>query len=253
MQPERLADILRRVEAGQLPAAAALAQLAHLGYDDLDFAKLDHHRHLRCGFPEVVFGAGKSDEQVLAIAAALLERGENLFVTRLRPETAAALRHRYPQAEHDALAQCLSCCPHPTAPRPGHIGILSAGSSDAPVAREAWQTLRFFGHSPELIQDVGVAGLHRLLAQAPRLRELQVLIVVAGMEGALPSVVAGLLPLPVVAVPTSVGYGASFGGIAALLGMLNSCASGVTVCNIDNGFGAACAAARICRLLPSPE
>ena len=252
MDRDRLHHLLERVRAGELPVAEALAAAGELGVADLDFAKIDYHRHLRCGFPEVIFGAGKTPTQIIGILRDFAARGANALVTRLAPEAAAVVQAELPAAQYLAEAGVLTLLAQPPTPRAGRIGILSAGTSDARVAREATETLRFLGFTPTLIQDVGVAGIHRLLAKQRELRELQVIIVVAGMEGALPSVVAGLVAVPVIAVPTSVGYGASFGGVAALLGMLNSCGSGVTVCNIDNGFGAAAAAARITGLLAPP-
>lgn len=220
---------------------------------DLGFARVDTDRQRRCGFPEVVFGEGKTPEQVLAIARTILEHSRTLLVTRATAAHAALVAHAWPAARWHAAARCITVELTPATPLPGAIGVVCAGTSDLPVAEEAAVTLEIFGNRVERITDVGVAGLHRLLAERDRLSSCHVLIVVAGMEGALPSVVAGLVDRPVIAVPTSIGYGANFGGLAALLGMLTSCGSGVTVVNIDNGFGAAYAAAQINRLANAPR
>lgn len=212
---------------------------------DLGFARVDTDRVQRCGFPEVVFGAGKTPEQVVGIARVLLEKHRVLLVSRASEEQHAALSAEFPAAQWHGRARCLTVELDPWPKKEGVIGVICAGTSDLPVADEAAVTLEIFGNRVDRIADVGVAGIHRLLAVRDRLEACNALIVVAGMEGALPSAVAGLVSKPVIAVPTSVGYGASFGGIAALLGMLNSCGSGVTVVNIDNGFGAAYAAAQI--------
>ena len=218
---------------------------------DLGFARVDTDRQRRCGFAEVVFGQGKTADQVLAIARTLLANGKTLLVTRATPAHAEAVASAWPGTRWHEAARCITVELEPAPKLPGAIGLVCAGTSDLPVAEEASVTLEIFGNHVERITDVGVAGLHRLLAERERLRACNVLIVVAGMEGALPSVVAGLVDRPVIAVPTSTGYGASFGGVAALLGMLTSCGSGVTVVNIDNGFGAAYAAAQINRLASS--
>ena len=215
---------------------------------DLGFARVDTDRQRRCGFSEVVFGQGKTPEQVLAIARTLLEHGRTLLVTRATAAHAEAIAHVWPVTRWHEAARCITVELDPAPQLAGAIGVVCAGTSDLPVAEEAAVTLEIFGNRVERITDVGVAGLHRLLAERDRLSACHVLIVVAGMEGALPSVVAGLVDRPVIAVPTSIGYGANFGGLAALLGMLTSCGSGVTVVNIDNGFGAAYAAAQINRL-----
>ncbi len=218
---------------------------------DLGFARVDVDRRRRTGFPEVIFGQGKTPAEVAQIAAVILEREPVLLATRITREQYDAVRNEFPAAVFHERARCLTIEREPL-PKSRHaIGVVAAGTSDLPVAEEAAVTLEIFGNPVERVYDAGVAGLHRLLAETDRLRECAVLIVVAGMEGALPSVVAGLVDKPVIAVPTSVGYGASFGGLAALLGMLNSCGSGVTVVNIDNGFGAAYAAATINRLIGS--
>ena len=219
---------------------------------DLGFARVDIDRVRRCGFPEVIFGAGKTPEEVLAIGRVLLEKNGVLLVSRSNEEQHRALSSAFPTARWHARARCLTVELEPWPKCEAVVGVICAGTSDLPVADEAAVTLEIFGNRVERITDVGVAGVHRLLAARDRLEACSVLIVVAGMEGALPSAVAGLVSKPVIAVPTSVGYGASFGGLAALLGMLNSCGSGVTVVNIDNGFGAAYAAAQITLLLAPP-
>ena len=219
------------------------------GFVDLGFARVDSDRARRCGFPEVIFGAGKTPADVLAIGRTILAKERVLLVSRANEEQHRALSAEFPDARWHARARCITVETEPLPKNDGTIGVLCAGTSDLPVADEAAVTLEIFGNHVERITDVGVAGIHRLLAERDRLEACNVLIVVAGMEGALPSAVAGLVSKPVIAVPTSVGYGASFGGLAALLGMLNSCGSGVTVVNIDNGFGAAYAAAQINRQL----
>jgi len=213
--------------------------------DDLHFAKPDYARQQRCGVPEVIYGAGKTASQIVAIMRALNDAGQNAFATRVTPEQAAAVRAELPDAVYRAEAHILTRDVIPLPPRTGKIAVLCAGTSDLPVAEEAAVTAERLGATVERVYDVGVAGLHRLLSRVERFADACAIIVVAGMEGALPSVVGGLIDKPVIAVPTSVGYGASFNGLAALLGMLNTCAAGVTVVNIDNGFGACVAAARI--------
>jgi NCAIR mutase (PurE)-related protein len=212
---------------------------------DLGFAQVDAHRALRKGFPEVVFGAGKTPEQVVKIAGKLLEAEPHVLVTRITVLHARALRRKFRDAAHHKLARCVTIDRKPLRKRPGAIAVVCAGTSDLPVAEEAAVTAEIMGNRVERVNDVGVAGVHRLLSRLDGIQRANVVIVVAGMEGALPSVVAGLVSKPVIAVPTSVGYGASFHGLAALLGMLNSCAGGVTVVNIDNGFGAGFAASQI--------
>ncbi len=214
----------------------------HLGY-----ARVDVDRRRRCGLPEVVFGQGKTPEEVLGIAQVLVEREGLLLVSRARDEQFAAVQSQFPDAVWHSRARCIVVERRPWEKIGGQVAVVCAGTSDLPVAEEAAVTLELFGNVVERISDVGVAGIHRLLAERERIEGCNVIVVVAGMEGALPSAVAGLVSKPIVAVPTSVGYGASFGGLAALLGMLNSCGSGVTVVNIDNGFGAAYAAATINR------
>ncbi len=220
-----------------------------MSFTDLGFARVDTDRQRRCGFPEVIFGAGKTPEELVAIGRTILENHGVLLASRVGEEHFRAVAAEFPSAQFHRRARCLTVELRPLPKRAGRIGVLCAGTSDLPVAEEAAITLEIFGNTVERIVDVGVAGIHRLLAERERMETCNVLIVVAGMEGALPSAVAGLVSKPVIAVPTSVGYGASFGGLAALLGMLNSCGSGVTVVNIDNGFGAAYAAAQINRLL----
>ena len=213
--------------------------------DDLHFAKPDYARQQRCGVPEVIYGAGKTASQIVAIIRALNDAGQNAFATRVTPEQAAAVREELPDAVYRAEARILVRDVVPLPPPAGKVAVLCAGTSDLPVAEEAAVTAERMGAAVERIYDVGVAGLHRLLSRVERFVDAHAIIVVAGMEGALPSVVGGLIDKPVIAVPTSVGYGAGFNGLAALLGMLNTCAAGVTVVNIDNGFGAGVAAARI--------
>jgi len=215
---------------------------------NLGFARIDSARRERCGRAEVIFGQGKTAEEIARIASVIYEREGHVLATRVSEEQASVIAGLLPQAVYHGRARCLTLGSAPVNARHSPVGVLCAGTSDLPVAEEAAITLEAFGRSVERIHDVGVAGIHRLLAVTDRIRSCSVLVVVAGMEGALPSAVAGLVDLPVIAVPTSVGYGASFDGIAALLGMVNSCASGVTVVNIDNGFGAACAADAILRL-----
>ncbi|HEX2638628.1 MAG TPA: nickel pincer cofactor biosynthesis protein LarB [Gemmatimonadales bacterium] len=248
MRAEQLEMLLADVAAGRVAPGAAVERLRHLPYEDLPYARIDHHRALRQGQPEVVFCEGKTVEQVVGICERLEAVTRSFLGTRATGEMAAALRQRFPQLEWNAVARTvlLAAPDAPPATR-GPVLVISAGTSDLPVAEEAAVVAEVFGARVERLVDVGVAGLHRLLAATDVLDHARVVIVVAGMEGALPSVVGGLVAVPVIAVPTSVGYGASFGGLAALLGMLNSCAAGITVVNIDNGFGAAVAASRICR------
>jgi pyridinium-3,5-biscarboxylic acid mononucleotide synthase len=243
---ERTRALLDRVASGEVDSTEALRQLALPDAESLSFATIDHHRALRQGFPEVVFAQGKTVEQVLAIASRLNAENEGFLITRVQPEMWSPLGECFPQAELHHLGRVAYLPPESPLPvRQGSVLIITAGTSDLPVAEEAAVCTRAFGGKVERLTDVGVAGIHRLLSRGEQLQSAAVIIVVAGMEGALPSVVGGLVAVPVIAVPTSVGYGASLGGIAALLSMLNSCAAGVTVVNIDNGFGAAYAAARI--------
>ncbi|HVT16192.1 MAG TPA: nickel pincer cofactor biosynthesis protein LarB [Thermoanaerobaculia bacterium] len=246
MNRERLQRLLEEVAAGAISPRRALDELADLPYADLGFAKLDLHRDLRSGLPETIYAEGKTAADLRAIAERLLQAHGRLLVTRLAPEAAADLRQALPEAVYHERARVLTCG-EPRAAEGAPIAVLAAGTSDLPVAEEAAVCAAWFGHTVERRHDVGVAGLHRLLDHLPALRRAGVVIAVAGMDGALPTVVAGLVPAPVVAVPTSVGYGASFGGLAALLTMLNACAPGIGVVNIDNGYGAAVLASRIAR------
>jgi NCAIR mutase (PurE)-related protein len=249
MEREALRGLLEQVRRGEIHPDAALARLRHLPFADVASARVDTHRALRHGLPEVLLGAGKTAEQIAEIALALRGAEQSVLVTRLEPETALRLRERLPEGDYDEPARLFWLGPAEV-PIVGHgtIAVVTAGTADLPVAREAIGVARRFGNKVESLFDVGVAGIHRLLASAETLRSARVVIAVAGMEGALPSVVGGLVDRPVIAVPTSVGYGASFGGLAALLGMLTSCASNVSVVNIDNGFGAAYVATLINRL-----
>ncbi len=246
---KQLQDLLDQVARGELEPAAAGERLLHAfrasPFEDLGFAKVDHHRSVRQGFPEVILGLGKTPAQIAAIAAEIVKRGSTLLVTRANTAAYEAVRIPVPQATYYPDASVIALRQKDVTPGNGIIVIAAAGTSDIPVAEEAALTAEVMGNEVARIYDVGVAGLHRLLGERERLAAARVIVVVAGMEGALPSVVAGLVGVPVIAVPTSVGYGASFGGIAALLGMLNSCANGVSVVNIDNGFGAAAMASLI--------
>jgi pyridinium-3,5-biscarboxylic acid mononucleotide synthase len=249
VRAEQLEALLADVAAGRLAPPAALDRLRHLPFEELPFARVDHHRALRQGQPEVVFCEGKRIDQVVAICERLEAATGSFLGTRASEELAAVLQSRFPGVVWNATARTVHLRGPVGDSRPASTGtilVVSAGTSDLPVAEEAAVVAEAFGNRVERLIDVGVAGLHRLLAAGDQLKEARVVIVVAGMEGALPSVVGGLVAVPVIAVPTSIGYGASFGGLAALLGMLNSCAAGVTVVNIDNGFGAAAAASRIC-------
>jgi len=240
--------LLQSLADGHISVADGVEQLKKLPFEDLGIAQIDNHRELRQGVPEIILGESKTLEQLETIIAAMQRNGSNILATRLNEEKATALCNRFPEGEYDADARTFSLVQQKIEiSGRGKVLIVCAGTSDLPVAREAAVTARMLGNEVEELVDVGVAGIHRLLARGDQLQQASVIIVVAGMEGALPSVVGGLVAVPVIAVPTSVGYGAAFGGIAALLGMLNSCASGVTVVNIDNGFGAAFAANRINR------
>jgi pyridinium-3,5-biscarboxylic acid mononucleotide synthase len=237
--------LLEKFRAGGVSRDDVLQAFQAPPVADLGFAQVDTHRALRTGFPEVIFGSGKTPEQVLKIAGKLLEHGQNVLATRITAGHARVVRRKYKRAVYHELARCLTIATRPVPKRPGTIAVVCAGTSDLPVADEAAVTAEFMGNRIERVNDVGVAGVHRLFNRLDTIRSANVVVVVAGMEGALPSVVAGLVSKPVIAVPTSIGYGASFGGLAALLGMLNSCGSGVTVVNIDNGFGAGYAASQI--------
>jgi pyridinium-3,5-biscarboxylic acid mononucleotide synthase len=246
---KELQDLFDQVARGDLDPRRArervIETLREHPFEDLGFARIDHHRSVRQGFPEVILGLGKTPAQIAAIAAAIVQRGSTLLVTRASTAAYEAVRQNIPDATYYADAAIIALRQQDVMPGHGTIVVAAAGTSDLPVAEEAARTAELMGNEVSRLYDVGVAGLHRLLSERARLEAARVIIVVAGMEGALPSVVAGLVSVPVIAVPTSVGYGASFGGIAALLGMLNSCAIGVSVVNIDNGFGAAAMASLI--------
>lgn len=249
MDQGSLRSLLEQVRAGDVDVDAALGRLKHLPFEDLGFAKVDHHRALRHGMPEVVFGKGKTPDQISAIVGTLLATSRNVLVTRADAASAARLEQEHPGVtEYFPASGAVRFWRERSALGKGKIAVVCAGTSDLPVAEEAQVTAEVMGNEVDAIHDVGVAGIHRLMVNRERLSEARVVIVCAGMEGALPSVVGGLVSAPVIAVPTSVGYGASFHGLAALLGMLNSCASNVTVVNIDNGFGAGYAASLINRL-----
>jgi len=247
MTRERLEKLLRDLQAGRLSRSTALDRLRTLPYEDLGFASVDHHRSLRQGFPEVIFCEGKTRAQVVAIARGLLKKGGPLLATRVTADVAKALKKLDRRAQYHELARTVVVQPKKP-PLTGDVLIVTAGTADVPVAEEARVTAEVMGSRVETLYDVGVAGIHRVLDRHERIRRARVLVVVAGMDGVLPSVVGGLVDRPVIAVPTSRGYGASFGGLAALLTMLNSCAAGVGVMNIDNGFGAGVLAHRINRL-----
>lgn len=245
--------LLARVAQREQSVEDALAALRMLPFEDVGFAKIDHHRDLRRGFPEVIYCAGKTAEQTAQIAVRLAERSPRLLGTRATPEHFEAARKLVADLKYDETGRALWLDREPQRSRRAGVMLVAAGTSDLPVAEEAAITLDLMGHAPQRLYDVGVAGLHRVLHSLPALRQANVVIVIAGMEGALPGVVAGLIEAPVIAVPTSVGYGASFGGLAALLGMLNSCAPGVAVVNIDNGYGAAHMAAAINARIPGGQ
>ncbi|NDD62950.1 MAG: nickel pincer cofactor biosynthesis protein LarB [Acidobacteria bacterium] len=247
MDQTRLRNILQSYKDGQVELDQVVADLRHLPFEDLGFAHVDHHRALRQGFPEVIFGQGKTPEQVGGIAERLLERSSNLLVTRTNREAFDVVQKAAPDAVYHESCRAISVRRDTTIHGQGTIAVVTAGTSDIPVADEAALTVEIMGNRLERLFDVGVAGIHRILSRRRTLDSARVIICVAGMEGALPSVVGGLVNVPVIAVPTSIGYGASFNGIAALLGMLNSCSSNVTVVNIDNGFGAGFVASLINR------
>ena len=247
MNEEQLRELLEQVRDGATNVDGALTRMRHLPFEDLGFAKVDHHRALRHGMPEVVFALGKQTDHVVAIAEKLLERSPNVLITRATRETAEAIEKRLPGGEYFPLSGAIRFWREKKIHGKGKIAVVCAGTSDIFVAEEAQVTAEAMGNEVDAIHDIGVAGIHRLMSNRTRLMEARVAVVCAGMEGALPSVVGGLVSCPVIAVPTSVGYGASFHGLAALLGMLNSCASNVTVVNIDNGFGAGYVASLINR------
>ncbi len=248
MDPQRLREVLEQVSSGELSTADAFERMRTLPFEDLGFAKIDHHRSLRNGIPEVVLAEGKTPGQIAEIASRMWAAGSDILITRLASEVSVAVLEAVPELTYHELAR-LAVVRKDSTPKPGLgvVVVVAAGTSDLRVAEEAAITVEYMGNPVERVYDVGVAGIHRLFAHRDLLQRARVLIVVAGMEGALPSVVGGLVDRPVIAVPTSVGYGASFGGLAALLGMLNSCAAGITVVNIDNGFGAGVAAGLINR------
>jgi pyridinium-3,5-biscarboxylic acid mononucleotide synthase len=248
MNQDHLRSLFEQVRSGEVDIDGAVARLRHLPFEDLGFAKIDHHRALRHGMPEVIFAKGKTPGQVVAIAERLLEHGPNVLITRADSACAALVCEKLPGAEYLELSGVIRFWRDRTITGKGKIAVVCAGTSDMPVAEEAQATAELMGNQVDSITDVGVAGIHRLMHNRERLSEARVIVVCAGMEGALPSAVGGLVSCPVIAVPTSVGYGASFNGLAALLGMLNSCASNVTVVNIDNGFGAGYVASLINRL-----
>ena len=264
MEESLLRQLLADVCAKRRTIDEAVDQLKRLPFEDLGFAKVDHHRAIRCGFPEVIYCEGKQIDQVVAVAEARLAGGGHLLATRASPEVARAVRRKFGQAHYNRIARTITIrratkprpgsTAHPPTTRPcgGFVAIVCAGTADMPVAEEARETCEIMDQPTRQFYDVGVAGIHRLLAHARELSQARVVVVCAGMEGALPSVVGGLVACPVIAVPTSVGYGASLGGIAPLLTMLNSCAAGVSVVNIDNGFGAGYIAALICRIGHGP-
>ncbi|HZP03403.1 MAG TPA: nickel pincer cofactor biosynthesis protein LarB [Terracidiphilus sp.] len=245
MDPLVIESLLHEVREGRIEVAQAMERLRHLPFEDLGFAKLDHHRALRTGMPEVIFAEGKTAAQVATIFAHMAKAGGNVLATRASRAAYDAVRELEPRAEFHETARAITLTQMQTAQGKGTVAVVCAGTSDLPIAEEAAITARLTGNTVELIADVGVAGIHRLLAQQSALKQARVLIVCAGMEGALPTVVGGLVNAPVIAVPTSIGYGASLGGVAALLGMLNTCSPNVCVVNIDNGFGAACIASLI--------
>ena len=248
MNRAQIEALLNEVRDGQVHVDEAMDRLRAMPFEDLGFAKLDHHRALRTGMPEVIFASVKTPEQVATIFARMAQAGGNVLATRATRECFEAVIAQEPRARYHETARAITLDQAPAIPGKGTIAVVCAGTSDLPVAEEAAVTARLMGNTVDLIADVGVAGIHRLLAQRDSLQSARVLIVCAGMEGALPTVVGGLVNAPVIAVPTSVGYGASFGGVAALLGMLNTCTPNVSVVNIDNGFGAACIATLINRL-----
>lgn len=249
MNTDRLKELLEGLHKGDITVDHAFKRLKNLPFEDIGFAHIDHHRGLRKGLSEVIFGVGKEAKDIITIMDKMVKQDENILVTRLSPDKARKIRKRFPESVYYSRSKALTLILKPRAiSGRGTILIISAGTSDIPVAEEAAVTAKFMGNKVETIYDIGVSGLHRVLGHQDSLANASVIVVAAGMEGALPSVIGGLVDKPVIAVPTSVGYGASFEGIAALLGMLNSCAAGVTVVNIDNGFGAGYAASVINRL-----
>ncbi len=248
MTESQIRSLLEEVRAGAVEIDAAIARLRHMPFEDIGFAKVDHHRAIRVGMPEVVFGQGKTPEQIAGIAGRLADHVPNVLITRASPEAAAAVQAMIPEAEYFPLSRALRVWRDKTTHGKGKLAVVCAGTTDIPVAEEAQVTAEVMGNEVLTIHDIGVAGLHRLMHNREKLTQARVIVVCAGMEGALPSAVGGLVSCPVIAVPTSIGYGASFHGLAALLGMLNSCASNVSVVNIDNGFGGGYVASLINRL-----
>ena len=248
MDQDQMRTLFEQVRDGAVDIDVAMGRMRHMPFEDLGFAKVDHHRALRHGIPEVVFGKGKTPEQVSAIVSSLLARAQNVLVTRASEEMAQRLKCSYAESEYFPASGCVRIWRDRSITGKGKIAVVCAGTSDLPISEEAQVTAEVMGNEVDAIHDIGVAGIHRLMHHRERLTNARVVIVCAGMEGALPSVIGGLVAVPVIAVPTSVGYGASFHGLAALLGMLNSCASNVTVVNIDNGFGAGYVASLMNRL-----
>lgn len=249
MNVRRLEEVLKRLRSGKATVEETLAQLKSLPFEDLGYARIDHHRSLRKGFPEVIWGEGKTSGQIVSIVRELKSKGHNVLITRLEDRKAKTVQKAFPKGRYYPLSKMLTHLTHPIEiVGKGVVLVITAGTTDIPVAEEAVVTAQMMGNRVESLYDVGVAGIHRLLTERKRLEAARVLVVVAGMEGALPSVVGGLVDRPVIAVPTSVGYGTSFGGVTALLAMLNSCASGVAVVNIDNGFGAGYMASLVNRM-----
>jgi hypothetical protein len=235
----QLEEVLREVFERRLSPEKALRRLKDYPYKDLNFAKIDHHRELRRGFPEIVYGGDKTEEQIFKIAQEIIKKGSNLLVTKVEPRVYEKIKEKIPPIHYNALGKTIYLKKKRPSSGKGKIVIITAGTSDIPVAEEASVTCELLGNKLEKVYDVGVAGIHRLFGEMEKIKNARVIIVIAGMEGALPSVVAGITNIPIIAVPTSVGYGASLNGLAALLAMLNSCPGGVAVVNIDNGFGAA--------------
>lgn len=248
MSAEELQDLLHKISTGAVDTQTAFERLRDLPFSDLGYAKIDNHREIRTGYPEVVFGSGKTPAQISGIVELMMTKGNNILVTRASQEAYNEVVTVCPQATFHAMARCITVKLREMPLTSTHIAIVTAGTSDMPVAEEAAITAEIFGNSVKRYYDIGIAGIHRLFNSLDELRQARVLVVIAGMEGALPSVVGGLVDKPVIAVPTSIGYGANFGGLSALLGMLTSCASGVSVMNIDNGFGAGYYASMINKL-----
>lgn len=249
MDKDKILKLLESVSSGKKTANEALEELRHLPFDEMEFAKLDSHRHLRNGFSEVIYCQGKTTEQIVSISKRMVEKGMNVLGTRASEDVGKKIKAEFKNGDYDTLSRTFQIIGHAIQPVKGSVAILAAGTADLSVAEETKRTLHFFGVEAKAYYDVGVAGIHRLFAHVRDLDQHSVLIAVAGMEGALPSVLGGLVSRPVIAVPTSVGYGSNFGGITPMLAMLNSCSEGITVVNIDNGFGAACAALRVLKCI----